>query len=342
MLTLHRAWAIGTDGRCARVGDRSLRFEGQNAFVEILRRIVGGSRPVPSDYRQELPYVMDQLVGRSLEIAPEDRFSSVAALREALFDVTTSQYPALVVSAQPMPDPSLPRLPVVAAKPVSETGLISEYTYPELGAEEVAATSLLPAPMMGMSTTITPLTSGRRWPSWVEHIGPVVLGTLLGALGYHLMFGPTSRPPAREVLESNVPPARSVRGPSATVRVDPTTIQAPPPTRGPARPDSTDKAAAQSPGTSSRAKPRPSRRRRASEETPSSDRYASLKKALAQLRAQADVERLDALIRAIRRAARRLKDKKVAARIDRLAVASMITGDLDGLEQCLELLSSAR
>ena len=404
MLTLHRAWAIDMNGRAARVGDRSLRFEGPNGFLEILRRIVAGPRPVPTDYRTELPEELDALVARALEVTPEQRFASVIDLREALSDVTTSRHPILGAGVA--------RIGNVAPadeepSSISDTSLIPEFTHPPTYAD-IPDTNLVRIDGSPAPTRLTPSSISARvrmrsglgrmtsesdaqpfgtlsdyghvrtapWP-WAGQAILLVLGGLLGALGYHLWLAPTPSVPAVRPTAAARPGSEKPALPQPKIAPVVDARQPEPSARGEAARLDTKRAsgAGSSVGLSSRTvKPRPalsakasrvpsrkpapstavstraSRRtrtrlkptNRSRQATASRAAVVQLRRALKRLRSRADVDGLDALVDDIRATAGRLSDKAAAARIDRLAVASAATGDLDALEQCIELLAGTR
>ncbi len=338
MLTLHRAWAVDVDGRNARVGDRSLRFEGPNAYVAILRRIVNGARPVPTDYRSDLPSEVDALVARALQVDRADRYESVVALSQALSDVTTSRAP-IVQGGPTLPEPSLPRLPVPVRLAMSDTGLMGdEKTVAEpASVDEVGDTRFVPSPL----NTITKVMSEAvpKTPAWVWQVGLIGVGGMLGAFAYHLTVGPAvgPSPPAFDSSPSPAlvsPPAPVVAQPRAVASgssVLPRS-QEPDPLPPPLESSPPVKAGAAARGA----------KRRGRVVRRGKGRYAALRRQLEQLRAEASVPRLEALVDSIRAAAKGLADKQRAGLVERLAVASLNTGDLAGLEECIALLERGR
>ena len=326
MLTLHRAWAVDDVGRHARVGDRSLRFEGSNAYVEILRRIVGGPRPKLTNYRPDLPDVLNGVILKALEVSPDERFESVDALRAAFADVTRSRHPVLVKSV-PDKAPSLPRLPVPGGGPVTTTSLVvDDYTVAQTVAEVPDTRLLDPRESLprGMSE------EARGVPPVFGQLALVALGGLVGVLGYHFAFGHRAEPPPPPLpqIEPATPPPIPVVVPrsEAAEQTEPTPFREEKPDRTVQRNRTTGRTRL--------------RRRRAV--TPHARRRSGLRAQLDRLRVQADVEALEALVAKVRAAAAKVPSAKTRSLIDRLAVASLTTGDLEGLSQCIDLLEGRR
>ena len=348
MLTLRRAWALATDGQAARVGDRSLRFEGDNAFLEILRRIVAGRRPVATDYRSDLPSEIDEVIARALEVHPHARFATIEDLRDAVYDVTRSVTPALVSVVDSPVDASVPRLPGLGSAMIADADMPPEHVRPDAIEEDPPDTRLLPGPTISPTRVLPfPAPSPTGWP-W--QILLLVLGGLVGAFGYHLVWGPGA---ARAPHAEGRSPSRTevVTGgrasPVAEVRVRAVNV-------APASPTPVERPSALPPKVPRRPLS-PSRRRSrpagaGGSEVPSKtvarvdfvDRWDALRREVGRLRSDPDLERLDTVGRSILRAARTLDDAAMAKRIERLAIASMTTGDVDGLAECVDLLERTR
>lgn len=86
LLTLRYAFAVSPDGPLFRAFPIS--SDERNGMARVLARIASDARPVPSDYRANLPPAVDEVVLRALAVRADDRPATVGAfyaeLEEAL------------------------------------------------------------------------------------------------------------------------------------------------------------------------------------------------------------------------------------------------------------------
>ena len=83
LLTLHRAWLRDMADRPLHCLEAGLRSAPLNAPVEVMRRILTGTRPVVSQPRRELSIHFDEVIGRALTVRRSERFQDIPAMRTA-------------------------------------------------------------------------------------------------------------------------------------------------------------------------------------------------------------------------------------------------------------------
>ena len=333
------------------------RHRAASDSVGVSSRLVGGRR---------------RHRGASLEVEPDARFATVAAFRDALSEVAGGIGRHLVADRATLQDVSLPRLPVVMESiEMPQTGLVPDFEPLEAEVDPGEATSLMPK-SLGPTTQIMAVEAIRP-RSVMRYVLLIVVGGMMGALAYYFVPLPAFERSERVQVVPNrrsSPPAAvarpmpvGVRGARDAVvdeksrRNDETEIRAdqkqpvgraePAPRLGTQDVDANKKVSSVvteasrfvgAAGRRARRRPKPAAQR---EPVVVQKENASLWRELGALRTAADVARLEALATAIQSAAARLSDRTLAARIDRLASASLTTGDLDGIEQCLDWLEDA-
>lgn len=112
LLTLRRAWLRNVNGEPIQVGapvksgdaDRSSdKAAAMNNDLALIMRLVQDPRPVPTEWRPDLPAAVDDVVARALAVRPEDRFASVEDMARAVDHALGTRPRAASSSTQDLP-----------------------------------------------------------------------------------------------------------------------------------------------------------------------------------------------------------------------------------------------
>lgn len=97
LLTLHRAWLRDMADRPLHCLESGLRSAPLNAPVEVMRRILTGTRPVVSQTRRELSIHFDEVIGRALTVRRSERFQDIPAMRASWDQAIVAAAPGRIV-----------------------------------------------------------------------------------------------------------------------------------------------------------------------------------------------------------------------------------------------------
>ncbi|MBK6683715.1 MAG: serine/threonine protein kinase [Deltaproteobacteria bacterium] len=97
LLTLHRAWLRDMADRPLHCLEAGLRSAPLNAPVEVMRRILTGTRPVVSQTRRELSIHFDEVIGRALTVRRSERFQDIPSMRVAWDRAIVAATPGRIV-----------------------------------------------------------------------------------------------------------------------------------------------------------------------------------------------------------------------------------------------------
>jgi serine/threonine protein kinase len=374
LATLHRAWVRDDQDRPVLAFDGNRPNPRVNAPPLVMARIAAGPRPRPSTLLPELPAALDEVVAKATASAASERYPTADALLEALHEalgaeatVGAREAPTEAREAPPPLGPApwrgdtqLPPAELMAPGPdTGEPPLATRAEVPPTVL--VTAPGTAPTRVDDMALRATrPSTASPAPPSARRSRARRALALFATGLALALLALVVASGPRRERTEPSRPAprpadatatARAVARPTATARA-PQSSSRP---LAPDEPRASQRALqASSPRTSARAPTRatPERtqpgldpdaaRQRAPAPSRGADPLGELDAKLAECRANpGDLRRATDLGMAITARARTLEDPAQRARVERLAGASLMSGELADLELALGALRTA-
>lgn len=305
LLTLHRAWAIDSKGRCLPMAlpivDRT-----HNSPAKLLRRIASGPRPQLGAYRPELGNPLNDTLQQALHTDPTLRHSSPIELSQQVQSALrgAGHSPA---RAAPQAEAELlhARLPLLENSSPPESTALAPSGAADRGPARRAAPQLVSGLILAAVVTASVagglLIAGALKPEAPRAVAqPAAASSPQAAPGVVATPREVPAAPASRAVDASPPPVPSPVAPS----------------KAPAR---------------RRRRPLPDKKRAQSK----------LRTQLADLRAHpGDLVRLEALSEALIQRAQRMRDRGQALRVERLARTAVMVGDIEALASAIETLET--
>lgn len=345
LLTLRRAWARDAAGRALPV-HASLLHHPKNALGDLFGRLSSGERPKPSDYDPRSAGELDALIARALACAPAARYASVAELAAVL---ETINFAPSGSSAEPtaLGAASARRVEsgvAFARIPVAEGGpeLAPTIARTEVAPAEVADTALLARePLFAR-----PPENALFWVTGVLLFA--VLALAVATWSAPRTEPPPDRPPVHETELSERAHGREIpkaENAAAQKSEQPDAIDSRPGVGG-LRPTGTLRPAPReekAPAPVLTKRTRPTKKAARPQDAPALSDLSRLAAELDEVRNGArPAGALAAIGREIIDRAASVEDLELQQRIKRMAYASSLTADVEGMTECLELLRNNR